>query len=297
MHASLPLWLNLFSQAVVIFLLTQFSLVLFWLITKHTISTLSHRWQGIILWLVVSLPWLMSIGCFFIPGQLEYFHWHHSFRFSWQSWHGLSLVLSILISLYLITKAVMILKYYQQQDHKRRTLSLLTLNQDGHFQHPQALAFTSGLLQPKVYISTGLAQQLNTQELAMVTLHEQAHVKSYDPLRKWLFLFLASFFPRTIAHQFLNTLSLVMEYGADQTVAKQFDVLDIAETLIKVARLMNSPTGQVQQRLHYLIDARIVGFFTPFALLLLQFTLPLLAVFFAMDFLHHFFDQWLWHFN
>lgn len=277
--------------------MTQFSLIIFWLITRHRIYNLGHRWQGIIIWLTVSLPWLISIGCFFLPEQSEYFHWHHSFRFSWQSWHGLSLVLSVLLSLYLIAKAFIALKNYQQQDHKRRALSLLTLNQNGHFQHTQAMAFTSGLLQPKVYISTGLAQQLTTQELAMVTLHEQAHVNRYDPLKKWLFLMAASFFPRTVAYQFLNTLELAMEYGADHTVAKQFDALDFAETLLKVARLMNSPAAQVQQRLHYLIDAKAVGFFTPLALLLLQFTLPLLAVFFTMDYLHHFFDQWLWHFN
>ena len=319
MSSSLPLWLNLLSQAVIVFLLSQISLSLLWFFSKTSIHTLRSQWQAILLWSTVSLPWLISVSCFFLAGQNEYFnsnnsviqvyfHWHHNFIFSWQSWHGFSLIISLLISLYLCRKAYITLKNYRVQDKKRRVLSLLTRNSEGHFEHSQALAFTSGLIRPKVYISTGLVQQLTAEELVMVTLHEQAHADRFDPLQKWLFLLAASFFPRLIAQQLITAMELTMEYGADHKVSQRFDALDVAEALIKIARLMGSPSKQVEQRLHYLITPeqitskstplnQILPLFQPLTILLLQVTLPLVAVVFALDFLHHLFDQWLWHFN
>ena len=317
MSASLPIWLNIFSQIVVIFLLSQLSLSLVWYFSKSSIRAMRSQWQYFLLWLMVSLPWLISISCFLLAMNNDawppdnnflqpYFHWHHPFSFSWQSWHGLSLITSLLICVYLCGKAYTIAHNYKKQDAKRRILSQLTCNQHGHFEHVQALAFTSGLLRPNIYISTGLAQQLSPSELAIVKLHEQAHANSYDPLQKWLFLLAASFFPRIIARQLMSTMNLNMELRADQKVAQQHDVLNIAEALIKVARVMNSPSQQVEQRLQYLITPP-ADFFSalfwkktlalPIFVLLLQLSLPLLTVVFGMDFFHHLFDQWLWHFT
>lgn len=299
---SLPEWLNLFSQAVVIFILSQLSLALLWLSSKTLIGKFHFAWQSTLLWLMVTLPWLVSIGGLFLSGQYDFFHWHHSFIFSWKSWHGISLVISLLLSLYLFGKAIYALVHYNQQDHKRRSLALFTCNAEGYFKHAQPLAFTSGLLQPRVYISTGLAEKLTANELTMVIVHEQAHADRYDPLQKWLFLLLASFYPRVIAHPLIQTMDLSMEVAADQKIIKQFNVLDVAEALLKIARMMNSTSSQVQHRLHYLLATealrrKVLTLMTPVIILALQLALPFLTVVFAMDFIHHFFDQWLWHFS
>ncbi|MEH6450511.1 MAG: M56 family metallopeptidase [Oleispira sp.] len=258
------------------------------------------------------MPWLLSLSCFALVLQddllvaenspiQQFFHWHHRFSFSWKSWHGLSLIASILVSIYLCHKAFIVALKYKKQDAKRRTLSLLTCNQQGHFEHTQALAFTSGLLTPKAYISTGLAKELSSEELVIVELHEQAHANSYDPLQKWLFLLAASFFPNIIARQLVAAMDLTLELRADNKVTKQFSVLDVAEALIKVARVMGSSSQQLQQRLHYLIAPQkgflLEELWKPIALLMLQLILPVLTIIFAMDFFHHLLDQWLWHFS
>ena len=312
MSVSLPLWLNTFSQSVVIFLLSQMILIFIWHFSKTAINSMPSQWRYCSLWLTVTLPWLLSLSCFALVLQdnflvsdnssiQQFFHWHHRFSFSWKSWHGLSLIACILVSIYLCHKAYLVALKYKKQDTKRRTLSLLTCNSQGHFEHTQALAFTSGLLKPKVFISTGLAKKLSSAELAIVELHEQAHADSYDPLQKWLFLLAASFFPNITARQLIAEMDLTLELRADNKVTKQFAVLDIAEALIKVARVMESPSQQVQHRLHYLIAPKEVfllqKLWKPVVLILLQLILSLLTIIFAMDFFHHLFDQWLWHFS
>jgi len=49
-----------------------------------------------------------------------------------------------------------------------------------------AVAFSSGLLRPRVYVSTTLLRRLSASELEATLLHERAHVRRRDPLRCWL---------------------------------------------------------------------------------------------------------------
>lgn len=310
MTDSLALWLNIFSQAIIVFLLTQLSLGIFWLISKNAIVRLHHSWQYILLWLFVLLPWLSSLTCFILieqnhylenPSNIiqEYFHWHHSYSFNWNSWHGLSLMITLLIGSLLLLKAIRIAKNHYKKDMKRRILLNLTATQEGYFQHEQALAFTSGLIKPQFYISTALAKKLSHSELAMVRLHEQSHVDHCDPLQKWLFLFLVSFYPKFMTRDLTNSIILVMEYRADQLITKHFEVLDIAETFISMTRIMKSSSKQLEQRLHYLISPNDIHWAIkhayPLSLIVIQVLFPIITLVFSMDFLHHQLDQWLWH--
>lgn len=43
-------------------------------------------------------------------------------------------------------------------------------------------ALTLGFIQPKIYVSRGLVQQLSTEEYQAVLAHERAHQRAYDPL-------------------------------------------------------------------------------------------------------------------
>lgn len=310
MTNTVELWLSTFSQAIIIFLLVQLSLGIFWNFSKRSISHLHHLWQYSLCWLFVLLPWLISLACIIFMEQnhnllaqsnilQQYFHWHHRLLFNWNSWHGLSVVFTLLIGSCLLFKAMLIAREDHQKNLKRSVLLEMTSDQHGYFQHPQAMAFTSGLLKPKVYISHTLVEQLSTSELSMVKLHEQSHVTHYDSLQKWLFLFLASFYPKCISRRLMASMTLAMEYRADQAIKKQFEILDIAETLITITRLMRSSSSQLEQRLHYLIAPNNVfwlkKYALPIGLIILQIILPITTLFFCMDFLHHQLDQWLWH--
>lgn len=49
-----------------------------------------------------------------------------------------------------------------------------------------AVAFTAGLLRPRIYVSTALLRRVSASELEATLLHELAHARRRDPLRCWL---------------------------------------------------------------------------------------------------------------
>lgn len=51
------------------------------------------------------------------------------------------------------------------------------------FAHPDAIAYTAGLLRPRIWLSTGLSERLAPDALAAVLWHERAHLVARDPLR------------------------------------------------------------------------------------------------------------------
>jgi len=51
------------------------------------------------------------------------------------------------------------------------------------FAHPDAIAYTAGLLRPRIWLSTGSCERLDHDGLAAVLWHERAHLLARDPLR------------------------------------------------------------------------------------------------------------------
>ncbi len=98
-------------------------------------------------------------------------------------------------------------------------------------------AFTHGFLRPKIYISKGLLNGLERDELKAVFLHELYHKKRFDPLRFFLISFLKdSFFYIPVIRHFINNIRIRKEHEADDAAAASFrDKLNLAGALIKVA--------------------------------------------------------------
>lgn len=62
------------------------------------------------------------------------------------------------------------------------------------FEDEAALAYTAGLLRPRIWISTALTAGVAPDELDAVLWHERAHVASYDPLRVLVARVISRFF-------------------------------------------------------------------------------------------------------
>lgn len=132
-------------------------------------------------------------------------------------------------------------------------------------------AFTCGLLRPKIYISTGLLNGLEKDELRAVFLHELKHKKGYDPLRFLLIGFGrdAFFYLPAIKHMAFFA-RLKKEHEADDTAAARLGgPISLASAMIKVARegalyaALADNTEQVTGRVRRLLEGRQAPFKVP----------------------------------
>ena len=117
------------------------------------------------------------------------------------------------------------------------------------------VAFTHGLIRPKIYISTGLLNSLTREEARGVLFHEIHHKKNRDPLRFFLATMLRdTFIYLPIGGYITRRLHAVKERAADDAVIKRTgDPFVFAETLLKVAMF------GVDRRLDMSRSASIMG--------------------------------------
>lgn len=118
------------------------------------------------------------------------------------------------------------------------------------------LAFTYGLFQPRVCVSTALLESLIDDELQAVLLHEAWHVARRDPLRLSIVEALKSMLSFVPELQRLANLSVVtMEIAADRYVLSQMGhPRALARALLKVG---SSPAGAVGFQGH--LNARVAA--------------------------------------
>lgn len=87
------------------------------------------------------------------------------------------------------------------------------------FASPAAIAFTAGLVRPRVYISTAALDALEPDELEAVLLHERAHLVAHDPLRIAAARLIASaLFFLPLADALRRRFELAKELDADREV-------------------------------------------------------------------------------
>ena len=100
-----------------------------------------------------------------------------------------------------------------------------------------ALAFTHGLLRPRVYITRGLIRTLERDELRAVILHEMAHREACDPLRFFLLSILGDllFFVPAVS-ELASAMRQRQERLADDLAAAAMrEPFSIASALVKLA--------------------------------------------------------------
>tara|TARA_R110002124_G_scaffold233728_1_gene399074 strand:+ start:3431 stop:4375 length:945 start_codon:yes stop_codon:yes gene_type:complete len=302
---GLALFLNFFAVATLAFFFGVAAVSAVGLF-RTPLQSIDASGRRRLLWLAVSTPWLLALGVsvFFLlslsvdvswVGQLM--HWHHVNAFNFYSWHAYPSLLLLLIFV-----AVAVKTYRSTVTHLRAYgLLKLALNDEQLLESQVPQAFSAGFLVPEVFISTGLIDQLEKNELQIVQQHEQAHVNRRDSLKKLVFSFLSSFFPSRVAQPMRQAMSLCMEQCADECAVSQgTNRADLAMTLLKVTKLMRAygATGdmaslkcafgdsEVKARVAYLMlpqPARSVPLVLMMALLSVIALLCLLSV----DSVHH----------
>jgi beta-lactamase regulating signal transducer with metallopeptidase domain len=279
----LGLMLNLLTVGVISFVVASFIVTALSRHLRKPLTPFNAIARRRLLWGVVALPWaasVISIALLILPELSQrqenwlsssITHYHHVYEFNFASWHGISLLMFCVFFLFHISrkflKAVTLsmdlhqLEYFSDVDGEEKPVCVLRAD--------IPLAFTSGLLQPRVYMTSGLIDRLTDQECDIVVRHELAHAGRFDPLLKYLFSLFSAFFPRDVERRLNCTMALAIEQCADEAVLKQIpDDALISTTILKVVRLYNAYSvslapatihchfigDQLQQRIHYLLD-------------------------------------------
>ena len=129
-------------------------------------------------------------------------------------------------------------------------------------------AFTSGVMKPKIYLSTGLCAYLTTKELLAVAVHEAHHIKDRAPLKLFIArIFHALNFFLPINSYLLNGYVAASEMAADDAALHiSGEPLELASALVKLsqhdtigtlsmAALFSKGTATVEDRLQRLLSS------------------------------------------
>lgn len=162
---------------------------------------------------------------------------------------------------------------------------------------PVPLVFTVGILHNTIYLSEGLRSACNTDELEIVFSHEQAHMLRKDNLRILIARVLTMLLPGKLVSQLHSDLQLLTESACDSRAAKQYGKFRVAETFLKIQRLvpkidqlpygLSSINGaEVEQRIHTLLHKE--DLYRPSPTMTVVFTTMLIsALAFCINPLHH----------
>ncbi|OUS28136.1 hypothetical protein A9Q98_07745 [Thalassotalea sp. 42_200_T64] len=311
--------LNLLSIAMITIMVTVGAISLLSIIFQERLSLISPTTRKSILWLFVSSPWWMAIVTTLLfystfatalgsEALISVAHWHHPDIFEIASWHGVS------IALFLIWVTVILVRKLNLLINSKQTQSSLIGFSKEQVQGSSVIdsavpnAFTCGFFFPKSYVTTGLKAHLNKEELAIVLAHEAAHVKNFDPLKKWVFMLFAAFFPARASGKLKIAMSQAMEQLADSSVVDLGYRNDtVASTLVKVTRISmrfkpesvsivaNSFHAEaLEERVKWLLNSHSSTVHFHYLILLLPCLLLLLSMF-SVDRLHHLIETILNH--
>jgi Zn-dependent protease with chaperone function/phage shock protein PspC (stress-responsive transcriptional regulator) len=326
---DLAIVLNLLSIAVLAFAI---SVGLICISSRAILNRLAHvtfTLRKAILWLLVSAPWWIATSCVAVlwPRLPEVFavswlndlaHWHHVDIFSFTSWHAITLFSAAAYASWSIVRTVV---YRRKQASTMAALLSLsditpetTTAQSRYYSLAWSIptAFTAGLIRPGIYVTTALQQQVNPQQLDIIVRHEMAHVAARDPLFKTVFAAVACFYPEATARRLISQFTLLTEQIADCAATQAYDNLDVAQTLINVARLQRnlsfgnkSPccdgvasyfgNDQTSVRVQCLINPALSTSRPAIVLALVLFTCSPLLVASIVDGLHHFIETFITH--
>ena len=169
-------------------------------------------------------------------------------------------------------------------------------------ERPFSLA--TGLVRGGIWVSSALAEALSEDELAVVLLHERAHLERRDPLRRAAAAALSFPLWPSVRRSVLSELALASEQACDEAAGRCLgDRLRVAETILAVERLagaavQSTPPGllafgqcAVSQRITSLLEdepaaqALRAAYWTAFVLTA--------ALALAADPLHHATEHWL----
>ncbi|MFT6976920.1 MAG: Zn-dependent protease with chaperone function [Shewanella psychromarinicola] len=322
---NIAILLNLTSVAITAFVLVTMLISAVIPLVKNRLGLFNFTARKRTLWLLATAPWWIALCCvvIFFPRQntasiviwIENIaHWHHIDLFKFASWHGFTLIIAVVILTLLVSTTLTQIRRHSSAMDSLFTLSeVQPINRNGDetvysISLTTPAAFTIGFFKPKVYLTTGLLQHLEPSALDIIIQHELAHVRARDPLFKSVFSFFCQLYPKPIRRILQQHFTLLTEQLADSVVTRYHDNLDVAQTLITVAkkqrkRPLNCDSFQISHFSHDQITLRVQKLLSPqsqiseFTLIItgLCFLIATLFTASTVDSIHHLIETYFIH--
>lgn len=110
------------------------------------------------------------------------------------------------------------------------------------------VALTTGLLRPRIIISTGTLHLFSEKEIEAILLHEWYHCRSYDPLKTYLFVLLTDglgYLPiiRTVARHYHTWKELLADRYAMKQMGSEYELGSVLLRLSKVRKQPDIPVA------------------------------------------------------
>lgn len=100
------------------------------------------------------------------------------------------------------------------------------------------LVFTLGWWTPRIYVSDGLLNACSDADMEIILLHERAHKERRDNLRLLIARLCSAVLFRPLAKRMQVDLQLLTEEACDFKAAEKYGHVAVAETLLKVKKLL-----------------------------------------------------------
>lgn len=155
---------------------------------------------------------------------------------------------ALIIAFWLLLSGFIIFWRYWLPSHRLARQLRYTCKEEAHYSllpSETPAAFTLGWLSPRIYLTSGLIERCDDEDIRCILNHEQAHQRRKDNLNQLLARMFTSVLPNRLIQRQLDDYNLLCEQACDLE-ASQFQPADqIASTLLKVARLQSRrlPSG------------------------------------------------------
>ncbi len=100
------------------------------------------------------------------------------------------------------------------------------------------LVFTLGWWTPRIYVSEGLSSACSDADMEIILLHERAHKERRDNLRLLIARMCSAVVSKPLANRMMSDLQLMTEEACDFKAAEEYGHVAVAETLLKVKKLL-----------------------------------------------------------
>lgn len=147
---------------------------------------------------------------------------------------------AVIIGAWLIISCLTIYaRYWRPAQQLRQQLTFTSSASERFLTLPTEapMAFTLGWLNPQIFITEGLLNQCDTEEVECILRHEEAHRRRRDGLHQLLAHLFTAVLPNRLIRRQLDDYRLLCEQACDQEAARHQADDFVAATLIKIARL------------------------------------------------------------